>query len=115
MNIIKPKAYREKRGYAACSIPELRELIKTPLGNIDVNPRDNGISHKIRQLLFEIFGAAQINHTTSDYTSHILLLITTFHIDSGAPNTPIVVIFSFSLLSHKITHLFAFHIWPFST
>jgi len=39
MNIIKPKAYREKRGYAAYSIPELRELIKTPLGNIDVNPR----------------------------------------------------------------------------
>lgn len=39
MNIIKPKAYRET-GYAARSIPELRELIKTPLGNIDVNPQE---------------------------------------------------------------------------
>jgi len=75
----------------------------------------NGISHKIRQLLFEIFGTARINFRTSVIRVIHFLLITTFHMNPDAPNTSIAVIFVRCAFTRDYASLRAFYIWFLST
>lgn len=111
MNIIKPKAYREA-DYAACNIPELRELIKTPLGNIDVNPQEQTEFHTKSGNYYLKSSKSRKSVLIIHFFANLFFINPGFSCSERFWSP----LFSpFSALLREIVHLFAVHIWSLST